>query len=217
MKKTFFMVMLFIYLSFICLGSFACTENTSTNNSNNANDVNLCSYGHDYETRITTEPTCTTTGTKQYTCTKCGHTKTETLEKTSHNYINGVCLNCQAKDLSYVNITVENNGAILNYYDHCAWQVTANVTYTSGSWTVQGSQTDGHVEINFTIKKTYDEKGNNSTRSGHFNFNVKSNGIILGTRLVFTPNLKVGDTAITYYDFYTKGLSGEIVFELLGK
>jgi hypothetical protein len=33
---------------------------------------------------VTTEPTCTETGVKTYTCTVCGETKTETIEKIDH-------------------------------------------------------------------------------------------------------------------------------------
>ncbi|MCI6498412.1 MAG: Ig-like domain-containing protein [Lachnospiraceae bacterium] len=43
--------------------------------------------GHNWdEGRITTEPTCTTEGTKTFTCKNCGEIKTETIEKTDHNY-----------------------------------------------------------------------------------------------------------------------------------
>lgn len=43
--------------------------------------------GHNWdEGKITTEPTCTTKGTKTFTCKNCGEIKTETIEKTDHNY-----------------------------------------------------------------------------------------------------------------------------------
>ena len=44
--------------------------------------------GHNWdEGKITTEPTCTTEGTKIFTCKNCGEIKTESVEKTDHNYI----------------------------------------------------------------------------------------------------------------------------------
>ena len=44
--------------------------------------------GHSWdEGKITTEPTCTTEGTKTFTCKNCGEIKTESVEKTDHNYI----------------------------------------------------------------------------------------------------------------------------------
>ena len=43
--------------------------------------------GHSWdEGKITTKPTCTTEGTKTFTCKNCGEIKTETIEKTEHNY-----------------------------------------------------------------------------------------------------------------------------------
>ena len=43
--------------------------------------------GHSWdEGKITTEPTCTTKGEKTFTCNNCGKIKTESVEKTEHNY-----------------------------------------------------------------------------------------------------------------------------------
>lgn len=43
--------------------------------------------GHSWdEGKITTEPTCITEGVKIFTCKNCGEIKTETIEKTDHNY-----------------------------------------------------------------------------------------------------------------------------------
>ena len=43
--------------------------------------------GHSWnEGEITTESTCTTEGTKIFTCKNCGEIKTESVEKTDHNY-----------------------------------------------------------------------------------------------------------------------------------
>ena len=36
---------------------------------------------------VTTNATCNTEGTKTYTCTECGKTKSESIGKTSHNYV----------------------------------------------------------------------------------------------------------------------------------
>ena len=42
---------------------------------------------HSYDDgKITTKPTCTKRGTKTYTCTICGNTKTETVKATGHSY-----------------------------------------------------------------------------------------------------------------------------------
>lgn len=47
-----------------------------------------CSHSYDAG-KITTEATCTTDGTKTYTCSACGKTKTETIKATGHSYDGG--------------------------------------------------------------------------------------------------------------------------------
>ena len=47
---------------------------------------------------ITTNPTCTDEGEKTYTCTKCGHTKTEVVDALGHLYVDGVCGLCGEKE-----------------------------------------------------------------------------------------------------------------------
>ncbi len=43
---------------------------------------------------VTTEATCTSSGVKTYTCTKCKSTKTETILSLGHNMVDGVCTRC---------------------------------------------------------------------------------------------------------------------------
>ena len=46
--------------------------------------------GHSYDTgKVTKAATCTVTGVKTYTCTKCKSTKTETISATGHSYDTG--------------------------------------------------------------------------------------------------------------------------------
>ena len=47
---------------------------------------------------VTTPATCTVDGVKTYTCTKCGATKTEAVPAAGHNYVDGVCTACGAKE-----------------------------------------------------------------------------------------------------------------------
>lgn len=51
--------------------------------------------------KVTTAATCTKAGVKTYTCTLCQETKTETIAALGHNYVDGVCTHCKAKDPSY--------------------------------------------------------------------------------------------------------------------
>ena len=44
---------------------------------------------------VTTEATCTAEGVKAYTCSTCGHTKTETVAVAAHSYEDGICSVCE--------------------------------------------------------------------------------------------------------------------------
>ena len=50
------------------------------------------------EGKVTKEATCTATGVMTYTCTLCGETKTEVIPMIAHNYVDGVCSVCGAKE-----------------------------------------------------------------------------------------------------------------------
>lgn len=50
------------------------------------------SHTHSYDSgSVTQNPTCTAAGTKTYTCTTCGGTKTETISAYGHNYGSATC------------------------------------------------------------------------------------------------------------------------------
>ena len=51
-----------------------------------ATNPNPGQCAHEYENAVTTEPTCTTTGVRTYTCTICGHTYTETISALGHDW-----------------------------------------------------------------------------------------------------------------------------------
>ena len=53
---------------------------------------------HDYVAGETVAPTCQEEGKIVYTCSACEHSYTETIEKLPHNYENGSCTACDAKD-----------------------------------------------------------------------------------------------------------------------
>ena len=45
---------------------------------------------HDYKSSVTKEPTCTEEGVRTYTCSVCGDSYTEAIEKIAHNYVETV-------------------------------------------------------------------------------------------------------------------------------
>ena len=62
----------------------------------NNTQKDLCIYkltaacAHSYTSKITTAATCTTTGVRTYTCSKCGSSYTETVATTAHSYTSKV-------------------------------------------------------------------------------------------------------------------------------
>lgn len=60
-------------------------------------------HEHSYDDGVVTkEPTCTEKGEKTFTCSECGHTYTEEISATGHNYENHICINCGETDPSHV-------------------------------------------------------------------------------------------------------------------
>ena len=61
-------------------------------NWNNGNQVLTRSEKwHVYTESVTSNPTCSITGVKTYTCSACGNSYTENIPKTNHNFVDGVC------------------------------------------------------------------------------------------------------------------------------
>jgi predicted MPP superfamily phosphohydrolase len=52
------------------------------------------SCAHTYVSSVTRDPTCTTAGVKTFTCSRCGDSYTEAIEKLEHNYLNDICITC---------------------------------------------------------------------------------------------------------------------------
>ena len=66
--------------------------------SDGGNDDQPCVHAWD-EGKVTKEPTCTEIGVREFTCTLCEATKTESIPATGvHTYENGVCTGCGKED-----------------------------------------------------------------------------------------------------------------------
>ena len=53
---------------------------------------------HSYTAEVTTAATCTTTGIRKYTCTKCGYSYTQSVAATGHNFFGNQCTLCGMAD-----------------------------------------------------------------------------------------------------------------------
>ena len=53
---------------------------------------------HSYTAEVTTAATCTTAGVRTYTCTKCGHSYTQSVAATGHNFFGSTCTLCGMAD-----------------------------------------------------------------------------------------------------------------------
>lgn len=61
----------------------------------------ISATGHSYKSEVTKKATCTEDGEMTYTCEHCGHSYTEVIKAAGHNYKDGVCSDCGAKDPNY--------------------------------------------------------------------------------------------------------------------
>ena len=106
--------------------------------------------GHSWdEGKITTKPTCTTEGMKTFTCNNCGKIKTESVEKTEHNYTwktNGNTRTMKCSGCGATGITEEYVADVWGYFDRGAAESLYN--YVNGqraATTYEVQDDDGHT------------------------------------------------------------------------
>lgn len=99
--------------------------------------------------KITTDPTCTETGTKQYTCTICGETRTEEVAASGHDYSTDWTVDKEAG--------CEAVGSKSHHCKHCGSRrdeteiPAAGHTWNDGAITTKPTCTDDGVKT-FTCK-----------------------------------------------------------------
>ena len=86
-------------------------------------------HTHDYKS-VVTKPTCTERGYTTYTCSVCGDSyKGSYVDPLGHNYKNGACTRCGAKDPNYKPQTNFTDVAAGSYcYDAVQWAVANGIT-----------------------------------------------------------------------------------------
>ncbi len=158
---------------------------------------------HSYEVDKTVAATCGYAGYTTYKCSVCGIIKTKDIVPAAHNYVNGMCTGCGAKDPSFV-------------YDKTANVVIGNVKEAPGQVvTVDISIKDTDPVKSMMISDlVYDRNvlklvgaewkidaliktWNNETESGVMTFeeNTSANGVVL--TLTFEINERADDSVYT--------------------
>ncbi|MBE6984700.1 MAG: hypothetical protein E7434_03625 [Ruminococcaceae bacterium] len=82
---------------------------------------------HNYESEITTEPTCTQDGVRTYTCTNCGDVRTEAIPALGHSYEGASCARC-GSDRDYVLMHFQNGSPELEY----TWEMVHGTYHGNG-------------------------------------------------------------------------------------
>lgn len=93
-----------------------------TFNGSNAQKWKLESHSHSYNSKISTQPTCTKTGVKTFTC-KCGTSYTESIAKKAHSYNSSIT----------TQPTCTNTG-VKTYKCSCGASYTEKINATGHSW-----------------------------------------------------------------------------------
>ena len=79
---------------------FNITENADGSVVVSYTESSVSGCDHSYTAEVTKEATCTASGIRTYTCSKCGHVYTQTIAATGHNFFGNTCTVCGAADPS---------------------------------------------------------------------------------------------------------------------
>ena len=104
------------YSNATCTSPKTCTKCGATSGSE---------LGHNYTSSITKPATCTSTGTKKYTCSRCGDSYTETISALGHSYT-GSCPTCGT-----ANVVCSRCGDVKSHT--CTFTVSYNANGGSGA------------------------------------------------------------------------------------
>ncbi|MBR5409101.1 MAG: CHAP domain-containing protein, partial [Clostridia bacterium] len=169
----------------------------------------ICEYEHlthTYELTSSTPATCTEDGVSLYTCTVCGATKTETIEKLGHDYqvteiLSGTCITPEQ-----VKYTCSRCGDV-KIYDPVDWTEWSTMQPPTGDNYIVESKT----QYRYKDKET--EYGYDSSRSGWTVTPVdwEQTGTGSQDHAVSWPN---GggysfDTSNSFYTLYNKAIDSE--------
>lgn len=161
-----------------CVSAKTCSECGIETGSVSATNHN---YG---EWQTVKTVSCTENGTKKQTCSWCNNEKTETLTATGHNYVDGICKNCNADEpIIFRDIKYYDKG---DYYE---WWL--GVEDTSGNL-VKATATVTYQQYNdstLVYKNTFTVTPNDFTEMTRSNGDIELRGLIIVNKSDMTPGL----------------------------
>lgn len=195
----------------------ACNEHNfgefdKLNDEQHMHKCNACGYEEVAEHtwndgEVTVDATCTEEGEKTYTCTACGATKVETIEKTAHTWNEGTVINeptCTEKGSKDVVCTVCGAEATIDI-DALGHKWDEGKTTKEATATEDGEKTFTCSVCNATKVEKINALGNADSGTGE-----NTNAIAVGT--------KTGDTTnIALYSVMAVMAFGVVAFVILKK
>ncbi len=120
----------------------------------------LAATGHNYESTVTTESTCTTDGVLTYTCTNCGDSYTEAITASGHDYESAVTAEATCTEEGVRTYTCANCG------DSYTETITASGHDYESAVTAEATCTEEGVRT-YTCANCGDSYTETITASGH--------------------------------------------------
>ena len=120
----------------------------------------LAATGHNYESTVTTESTCTTDGVLTYTCTNCGDSYTEAITASGHDYESAVTAEATCTTDGVLTYTCTNCG------DSYTETITASGHDYESAVTAEATCTEEGVRT-YTCANCGDSYTETITASGH--------------------------------------------------
>ena len=99
--------------------------------------------GHSYSSTVISPATCTSSGTRKYTCSRCGDSYTESIPATGHSYTNS-CSICGT-----ANVVCSKCGDIKSHI--CSNQITYNANGGTGAPASQTKTANTSIKLSTTI------------------------------------------------------------------
>ena len=188
---------------YLCVECYAMFRDEALTERITASAIVIPPKGHTYESRITTEQTCTSDGVITYTCRSCGDSYTELIPAEGHTYVDGYCSLCGKEKPLVTEFAVGVSGTFVLAAKVNGKYYAMSNDYTDKSGKLPGIELLGDqpfVEEEFAsdiaLELTYiPESGKYTIHNG-------------GYYLRYTSSTNVGGIESPYYWTISEGVNG---------